>query len=242
MNNLNEKENNNFVKNITDEFTYFQKEDLNLSNNFNSTRDINFFDVSSIFLNNKKKRINNKRHTKYSYDNLKRECKHLVIESVLKFINDKIEEVYEGNIGNGLMIKRLMKLNQAQKINGDVEFNKLFITKTLKEILSESITKQIKLYDQDHNKKIIDIIIAEKKVIFGKIFNLTFIDCLEHFIGNKQIEELNGLTLFTEIKEQFLDKYNKDGEAYFENLKIFLKDYKNKINSARPRKKRKKNN
>ena len=168
MNSLNEKENNNFVKNITDEFTYFQKEDLNLSNNFNSTRDINFFDVSSIFLNNKKKRINNKRHTKYSYDNLKRECKHLVIESVLKFINDKIEEVYEGNIGNGLMIKRLMKLNQAQKINGDVEFNKLFITKTLKEILSESITKQIKLYDQDHNKKIIDIIIAEKKSYIWK--------------------------------------------------------------------------
>ena len=28
--------------------------------------------------------------TKYRFDNLKRECKHLVIENIMNFINDKI--------------------------------------------------------------------------------------------------------------------------------------------------------
>ena len=96
------------------------------------------------------------KHTKYSCDNLKRECKHLVIENVMKFINNKIYEVYEGYIDNGLLKKKLFKLNQAQKTNADVEFNKIFINKTLKDILSQNITKQITLYDQDHNKKVID--------------------------------------------------------------------------------------
>ena len=49
--------------------------------------------------------------TKYRFDNLKRECIHLVIENVMKFINDKIYEVYKGNIGIALTKKKLLKLN-----------------------------------------------------------------------------------------------------------------------------------
>ena len=85
-----------------------------------------------------------KPHTKFSYDNLKRECKHLVIENVMDFINEKINIVYDGNIGEGLFKKQLMKLNQEQKKNSGVEFNQIFLTKTLKEILSQNITKRIK--------------------------------------------------------------------------------------------------
>ena len=61
---------------------------------------------------------------------------------------------------------------------------------------------------------------------------------LEHFIGDKEIEELNGLTLFTEIKDQIIKKHGKEGELYYENLSLFLKDFENKINKAKPRKKR----
>ena len=208
----------------------------------NSTNEIYFYNNANILLNNKRNDNNKKqssKHTKYSYDNLKRECKHLVIENVMKFINNKIYEVYEGNIDNGLLKKKLLKLNQAQKTNADVEFNKLFINKTLKDILSQNITKQITLYDQDHNKKVIDKIILEKKDIFEKIFNLTFIQCLDHFIENKKIEELNGLTLYSELKEEIINKYENDGESYYENLKLFLKQFQNKINCAKSRKKRK---
>ena len=209
---------------------------------FNSTNEKYFVNRQTSLLNKKRKDNYNtnssKKHTKYSFDNLKRECKHLVIESVLKFINNKISEVYEGNIGDGIKIKKLFKLNQSQKKNADVEFNKIFITKTLKEILSQNITKKILLYDPDHNKKVIEKIILEKKDKFEKLFNLTFIECLEHFIGEKNIEELNGITLFTELKEPILKKYEKDGESYYENLKKFLKGYESIIKQAKPRKKR----
>ena len=208
----------------------------------NSTNEIYFYNNANILLNNKRNDNNKKqssKHTKYSYDNLKRECKHLVIENVMKFINNKIYEVYEGNIDNGLLKKKLLKLNQAQKTNADVEFNKIFIKKTLKEIFSQKITNQIKLYEADHNKNLIDKLISEKSDDFKNLFNLTFIECVEHFIGDKQIEELKGLTLFSELKDKIMKKHEKDGESFYENIEIFLKGFENRINKAKPRKKRK---
>ena len=179
-----------------------------------------------------------KKHTKFSFDNLKRECKHLVIENVLKFINNKIFEEYEGNIDNGLLKKKLMKLNQSQKTNSDVKFNQAFIYKTLKEILSQNITKKITVYAQDHNKKVIEKILTEKKEKFEKIFNITFIECVEHFIGDKKIEELEGLVLFNELKEALIKKNEKDGESYYANLGLFLKNFENIINRSKSRKKK----
>ena len=234
-----EKEYDNFFQNKDDEMLNFPKEDLNPSMKFFNTKEFNF---SDILLGNKRKKKNNKKHDKFSPDNLKRECKHLVIESALKFINDKIYKVYDKNIGYGLSIKRLFKLNQSQKINADVEFNKKFIKKTLKEILSDNITGQIKNYSKDHNKGVINAIIDEKKEEFEKIFNLTFIECEKHFIELEHIELLNGLTLFKELKGKIVNNTKKDGEAYYENLRTFLTSYEEIINRAKPRRKRRKKN
>ena len=74
--------------------------------------------------------------------------------------------------------------------------------------------------------------------MFGGVFDLTFIQCVDHFIENKKIEELNGLTLFGELKERMINKYENDGESYYENLRLFLKSFENKINRAKSRKKR----
>lgn len=239
---INSKEINAFLKNFDDEISIFQNENLNFNIN-NITTDFNFSNEFNTLLGQKsqkdviKKSV--KRHTKFSSDNLKRVCKHLVIENVMKFINKKIYAVYGGNIGKGLTKKKLMKLNQEQKKNADVEFNKIFIKKTLKEIFSQNITKQIKLYEVDHNKNLIDKLISEKNDDFKNLFNLTFIECVEHFIGDKQIEELKGLTLFSELKDKIIKKHQKDGESFYENIKIFLKGFEKRINKAKPRKKRK---
>ena len=240
-----EKSNPIFGKKENFETSLFQEqisEENNYNMTFNSTNERYFINAINTLLNNKRKNDYNpkfeKKHTKFSYDNLKRECKHLVIENVINFVNKKIVEVYEGNIGNGIITKKLLKLNQSQKINSDVEFNKLFINKSLKEILSQNITKKYKLFGQDHNKKVIEKIIVEKKSEFEKLFNITFIECVEHFIGKKKIKDLDGLTLFSELKEQILNKYEKDGESYYENLKMFLERFENKINRAKSRKKR----
>ena len=239
---INSKEINAFLKNFDDEISIFQNENLNFNIN-NITTDFNFSNEFNTLLGQKsqkdviKKSV--KRHTKFSSDNLKRVCKHLVIENVMKFINKKIYAVYGGNIGKGLTKKKLMKLNQEQKKNADVEFNKIFIKKTLKEIFSQNITKQIKLYEAEHNKNLINKLISEKNDDFKNLFNLIFIECVEHFIGDKQIEELKGLTLFSELKDKIIKKHQKDGESFYENIKIFLKGFEKRINKAKPRKKRK---
>ena len=239
---LKEIEGHIFFQDIDDDNYLIQEEQFNQTLNLITTKEINYSSIENIFINKKREndiiKHSSEKSTKYRYDNLKRECKHLVIENVMKFINDKIYDEYKGNIGNGLTKKKLMKLNQSQKANSDAEFNKTFIRKTLKEILSQNITKQINFYDQDHNKKLIESLLFEKKEKFEKLFNLTFIECVQHFIGDKHIEELNGLTLFTELKDQIIKKHGKEGELYYENLKLFLKDFENKINKAKLRKKR----
>ena len=214
--------------------------------NFYASNDSNCSNNENKLLKNKKARdtqiTKEKKHTKFSYDNLKRKCKHLVIENVLDFINNKIYEAYDGNKSFGLTKKKLMKLNQNQKTNADVDFNKKLLTMTVRDIFSQNITRKIRLFESDHNKKLIETIIKEKKDQFQKLFNLTFVQCIEHFAGNKEIEELRGLRLFSELKNEIIDKYETDGESYYENLKIFLKEFENKINKVKPRKKKKKNN
>jgi hypothetical protein len=245
---------NNSKKNLIPKDFESQEESDNLSNFSNKiSGEINphlafpnsegneyFYENSDKLLNHKRKKESIKKtknpHTKFSYDNLKRKCKHLVIENAMIFLNKKIKEAYNGNIGEGLVKKELVKLNQSQKKNSSAEFNKSFIHKTLKDILSQKITKKIKYLKEDHNKKVIEKILEEKKDEFASLFNITFIDCLDHFIGKKQINELNGLTLFSELKEQILEEYKDDGESYYENLEIFLKEFEKRINNAKSKK------
>ena len=208
----------------------------------NSSDEEKFFIKGQIqFLNKKRKNDSYKKPTnhrsKYSYDNLKRECKHLVIENAMSFVNKKIFEEYNGNIGEEINKKKLYKLNQNQKKNSNAEFNQLFIKKTLKEILSQNITKKIKYFNEDHNKRVIEKVLEEKKGKFEKLFNITFIECLDHFIGNKKIEVLNGFTLFNELKENIVKKNKDEGISYYENLEIFLKEFEKRINDSKPRKK-----
>ena len=245
-NKINLGETFNQEENLQDSFfpeISYENDNVNVTHN--STGEERYFiNANNInnLLNIKTKRQNDSKrhHTKFSYDNLKRVSKHLLIENVINFINDKIFYVYNGNIGEGLFKKQLMKLNQEQKKNSNVEFNQQFLNKTLKEILSQNITRRIKFYKEEHNKELINQLIEEKREEFENLFNLTFIECLEHFVGIRNVEELNGLTLFSEIKGQILDKYKKDGESFYKNLELFMKEFKNKVNNAKPRKRKEK--
>ena len=221
----------------------YENENPNVT--FNSTGDERFYinkqENQNSLLNKKRQRETNKSektHNKFSEDNLKRVCKHLVIENVMKFLNKKIYDAYDGNIGDGILKKELVKLEQSQKKNSKAEFNKEFLNKTMKEILSNNITKKIKKYDQEHNKKLINKLVEEKKDIFEKLFNLTFIECSDHFSGNKKIKELDGLTLLSELKEQIIKKYPKDGDSYFQNLEKYMKEFEKRINNAKPKPKK----
>ena len=124
---------NNFRKNLNlgdsdvneqnDEFSIFSDrilEDINPLMTFPNSGDERFFCKESDKLLNQKRKKEyeneaKKPRSKYTYDNLKRKSKHLVIESALDFINKKIKETYNGKIGEGIVKKELAKLNQSQK-------------------------------------------------------------------------------------------------------------------------------
>ena len=159
-------------------------------------------------LSNKESKNNNGRnkHTKYSDDNLRRKCKCILFNQLLKFINKKLKETYK-NLGHGKKMKKLMILKEEQTSNSKLDFNQKLMNKTLGDIFSCDISSRITHSYPENNKRLIEELINEKDIekrkYFKKLFNLTFIDCLKHFIsekGENRIEELDGLELFKDFK------------------------------------------
>lgn len=179
------------------------------------------------------------KHTKYADDNMRRKIKHIILNSIFNFINYKIRELYNNNIGKGILEKQLQNLNKKQKSEADIEFNKEFLNKTIEEIFSDDITKKKTSFHPDHNRKLIQDLLNEKnesiKYYFQKLFGLTFLDCLEHFRGSKEFNELIGMNnLENELKK---DTY---AEKDYANLIIeYSNEYEKIVMKKKSRKKRK---
>ena len=59
-----------------------------------------------------------KEHNKFTDDNMRRKCKHLVLKSTQEFINEKIRIIYgEDKLGKGIFKKELQTINQSQKFD-----------------------------------------------------------------------------------------------------------------------------
>ena len=176
---------------------------------------------------------NDSKHNRFSDDNMRRKTKHIVIQEVMNFINDKICKIY-GNIGQGIFIKKLLIINQKQLINSNILFNKHFMNKTLGEIFSENISNRYTNYPPEHNKNVIDKLISDedeiKKNYFKNLFNLKFIDCIRHFRESCLINELVGLTLFKDLKLK-----SEMDEDYRKALKYYIYNYENIILNKKER-------
>ena len=172
-------------------------------------------------------------HTKYSDDNLRRKCKHLVLKYTMDFINEKISSVYDG-VNKGILTKKLLTINQKQTSNATVSFNKKFLYKKIKDIFSEDISSRYTNFLRQHNKNLINSLINEKdeqkRNYFLDLFNLRFIDCLEHFRGTADFFCLVGLTTFEEIKDQF-----NDDKDYLEALTKYIYSYEEITNNKKER-------
>ena len=187
-----------------------------------------------------KENKNKYEHNKYSDDNIRRKCKHLVLKHLLEFLNYKIRNIYNGNIGNGIFKKELQILNQSQKSDATINFNRIFLTKTIGEIFSENISGRFTNYPIYHNKVLINKLMNEndeqKRIYFNNLFNLNFIQCLKHFRGEEKIDLLDGLKCFKDIKNDIIDKYEKDGDEYYNTLFYYLNNYERIINNKKSRK------
>ena len=181
-----------------------------------------------------------KAHNKYSDDNMRKKCKNIILKYAIIFINSKIKEIYKGDIGNGSLKKQLKILKQNNKIKSTVEIDKIFLEKLLKDILSEDISNRFNNLSSDHNKIMIESLINDKdekkNKYFNSLFNLTFLNCLNFFIGKVFIKELDGFMTFESIKDSIL---KKQGKAYVELLEYYLNNFKEIINKKKARKKNK---
>lgn len=170
----------------------------------------------------RRKRMNsdeNRTHSKYCEDNILRKIEVTLLNIILEFINDKINKIYNGNIGQGIIKKELLRIDQSQIKNA--KQSKELLYKKLKDIFSFNISKRYTYYMKDHNKNIIKNLLnekdTEKKLILEKIFNLTFLDCLYHIRGSINIDILDGLKTIDDICIKF-----EDDNDYIELMKFSI--------------------
>ena len=103
-----------------------------------------------------------------------------------------------------------------------------FLSKKLSEIFSVNISTRYTNFDKEHNKILISELINDKDEIkrnyFKMLFNLTFVDCLRHFNGSKNIQILNDMTLFSQldIEDEKDEDYSKLLSFYINNCCIHI--------------------
>jgi len=222
------------IKKAKDEMNHI-KDKTNVNNEpINKKEKINKKGKNFLLGRKKREDLGSGKHNKFCDDNLRKKCKHLVLDNTFNFINDKIKEMYNGNLGKGMFVKKLLILNQKQKSEASIQYNKDFMKKSLVEIFSEEISSRYTIHHPSHNYFLIKALSNEKdknkKNYFTKLFSITFIDCLKHFIGSKKIEELEGLKTFENVKEKY-----EDDEDYLKSLEYCIMNYEDIINNKRTR-------
>ena len=233
--NKNNNKNNNINNQL--ELEGKTKETTNIERTNNTQKEIPDQDK---LLNKKRENpdSNSGKNSRYSNDNTIRKIKHLILDSLLKFINEKIRKIYNNNIGFGVFQKKLLTLNQSQKVDATISFNKQFMKKKIYEIFSDKISTRYTSFPGDFNKTLINNLMNEedlkKKEYFQKLFNLSFYDCLSHFRGTIYIKELDGLKLFSD----YLKEHNDDVD-YNKQLEYYLSKFEEKIDNKRQRKSKK---
>ena len=181
--------------------------------------------------NESKKYFNPETHDKFREDNLRKKSKNIIMKNTFEFINNKLKTIYKDDIGQGDLKKELKILDQKNNKSSTFKSDKAFLEKRLIDIFSQKISKRCCNFSSDHNKKIIELLInendEEKRDYFTKLFNITFSDCLKYFIGEKNIIELEGMKVFSSIKDELM---KESGEKYVSYLMNYLQNYEESIN------------
>ena len=129
-----------------------------------------------------------------------------------------------------ICLKNLVPDNIIGTIRGSLNKKKIFYIDFGKVPLG--IKKQKFIYLINDNDE-------EKRIYFNNLFNLTFIQCLKHFIGEKKIDLLDGLKCFEDIKNDIMENYEDDGLDYYNTLEYYLNNFEEIINNKKARKPRK---
>ena len=208
------------------------KQSIKLEKNIMSIDNVN---INTNNLNNKfekeylgKKKVNK---VKNNNNNLKK-VRNMLLNSLFRFINKKIKKEFNNDIGKGPNIKQFKSVSKKNLSHSKVEFDKQFLNVKLKEIFSENVSKKYTNYLPNKNK---DLFLNLKDYdYFKKIFELTFLDCIQHINGNKNIL----LDDFETIEEIILQENNKFDKEDIDMYKDIIINYQTYIENKKERKKK----
>ena len=169
-------------------------------------------------------------HTKSHWDNIMRKIKGIILNYLYKFINKKI--IKKLHLSK-YKIKRntLKKINQEQSVKTNIDFNKEFLSKTLKDIFSDNISTKY-IYAEKHNENIINKCLKAKdneaREYFEKLFSLNFLDCLKYFRKDENLDEKMNLLKEMETYDEYKKNFSNDAD-YKRNFEYYMKNYESTI-------------
>ena len=163
---------------------------------------------------------------------LSKKIRTIVINEIIDFTNRKIK-FYLKDINRGIFIKQFLDIDKSDLSHSNVDFDKKFIHFKLKDIFSKDISKKITRYFPGHNRNLLHFLIIpenEGSYYFSQLFDLSFLDCLEHIRGSKNIELLNGMKNMEEIFESY-----KSNKNYYDSLIKNMTNYEIYLNRKKSR-------
>ena len=188
-------------------------------------------------------------HNKYSEDNIIRKIKQNITNALRIFINLKIKENLDLSkiTVNGTKHKKMeiIKINQDQVVDSNVENNKKLLTKKIKEYFSVERSGNFSKYPNNFNELLIQKLyeIDNDKKMVG-ILEMTFLESLRYYRMDEDIMNdpnyfcLKGLeNSFLEFKNELLED---NDELYYDKLIYYIKNFETIILKKKGRAKRKK--
>ena len=191
---------------------------------------------------NKKRKANNKNEhqSQFASDNIIKKIRIMILNAIIKFINEKLKIFFNNDLGKGICIKQLLPINKTILSHSSVEYDKEFLNKKLKEILSPISNKYTNALNTKNKDLIQDLInLEDKGKYFQELFDLSFLDCLKHISGTKYSDLLNDLPNIDNILIQ--DKKNIN-EKEINNYKYIINNYELIIEHKKARNKKKPKN
>ena len=172
----------------------------------------------------------------YTSNTIVKMIRRKIIDAIIKFINKKIKYYLKNNINHGRFIKQFKQIDKSDLSHSKVEYDKKFIYLKLKDIFSKDISQKISLHPPEHNRNLVQSLINEETeghMYFSEFFELTFLDCLEHIRGTKNIELLYGLNNMNDI----FDSY-KDNNILYDKLIDYVKSFEKFLERKKSRTKK----
>ncbi len=218
-------DNNNKEDNLSDNC---QNDDLNKSIKDNDNLKI-IFNIKNEYLNKKRKNVfefNN--NNIYIPDNDLKKIRLMILDCLIEYINKKIKQFEKDEIKFGICKWQFLPINKENLYHSKIEFDKKFLNKTIKELLSWDISKKYTNFLKDKNSQLVqDLISSENGKYFRDLFELTFLDCLNYINGTKDSILLDG---FPKIEEIVLSKGIKNKQD-IERYKNYINNYELGLNS-----------